>query len=459
MRRIISTISFKLARSILAASVVFSGFTADAWAANPNLIRDAEIESLMRLYSKPIFKAAGINPAAVRVYLIADPSINAFVAGGQRVFINTGLITRSPTPSAVIGVIAHESGHIAAGDLAKMNSLAQRASVEAIIGMLAGAAVIVGGAASGNPDAARAGTGIIIGSQNSAGRGFLTYQRAMEATADQSALKYLKATGQSPKGMLDLFNVLSNEAIASLQGADPYAYSHPLPLDRIQTLEQQAKQSPYFDKPDDPALVLRHKLAQAKLAGFMLPAQTVFQKYPTSDNSLPARYARAIALFRRGDLKNALPVIDSLTAELPQDPYFWELKAQAYLENGQANQGLPAIEKARQLLPNNGLLEVLNAQILLGNENPANADAAIRLLQTARREEPDMPIIYKFMAQAYALKQDVPRAELASAEYAFATGDRKLALDKAKTLQNRFPKGSPEWLRTNDLMNFAGRKG
>jgi predicted Zn-dependent protease len=458
MRRILGNFKFKLARSVLAASVLFSSLTVNAGADGPNLIRDAEIEGLMRLYSRPIFKAAGINPSSVRVYLIADPSINAFVAGGQRIFIHTGLISRSPTPNAVIGVLAHESGHIAGGHLAKMNSVAQRASVEAIIGMLAGAAVMVGGAVSGNTDAARAGSGIMLGSQSSVGRGMLTYQRGMESTADQSALKYLNATGQSPKGMLDLFDLLSHEAIASLHGADPYAYSHPMPMERIQALEQSAKASPYFNKPDDPRLVLRHKLAQAKLSGFLQAPQIVFQQYPTSDTSLPARYARSIAMFRRGDLKNALPVIDSLTAELPQDPYFWELKAQAYLENGQADKGLPAIQKARQLLPDNGLLEVLNAQILLGSENPAHADAAIKLLQVAKGQEPDMPVIYKYMAQAYALKQDVPRAELASAEYAFATGDKKLALDKAKALQTQFKTGSPEWLRAQDLLTFAGRK-
>lgn len=458
MRRILGNFKFKLARSVLAASVLFSSLTVNARADGPNLIRDAEIEGLMRLYSRPIFKAAGINPSSVRVYLIADPTINAFVAGGQRIFIHTGLISRSPTPNAVIGVLAHESGHIAGGHLAKMNSVAQRASVEAIIGMLAGAAVMVGGAVSGNTDAARAGSGIMLGSQSSVGRGMLTYQRGMESTADQSALKYLNATGQSPKGMLDLFDLLSHEAIASLHGADPYAYSHPMPMERIQALEQSAKASPYFNKPDDPRLVLRHKLAQAKLSGFLQAPQIVFQQYPTSDTSLPARYARSIAMFRRGDLKNALPVIDSLTAELPQDPYFWELKAQAYLENGQADKGLPAIQKARQLLPDNGLLEVLNAQILLGSENPAHADAAIKLLQVAKGQEPDMPVIYKYMAQAYALKQDVPRAELASAEYAFATGDKKLALDKAKALQTQFKTGSPEWLRAQDLLTFAGRK-
>jgi predicted Zn-dependent protease len=424
----------------------------------PNLIRDAEIEGLMRLYAKPIFKAAGINPAAVKVYLIADPSINAFVAGGQRVFIHTGLITRSDTPNQVIGVLAHETGHIAGGHLARMNSELQRASTEQIIGMLVGAAAIVGGAMAGNGEAAKAGQGVMMGSQGLAQRGFLSYQRAMESTADQSALKYLNATGQSAKGMLTLFNLLANESLASTRNADPYVFSHPMPFDRIRALEIETKKSPDFDKADDPALVLRHQLAKAKLAGFMLPSQQVFQRYPSSNTSLPSRYARAIAMFRRGDLKNALPIIDSLTDELPQDPYFWELKAQAYLENGQPAQGIPAINKARALLPNNSLLEILNAQILLGNESPANADAAITLLRKAKQTEADIPDIYKYMARAYALKNDIPRAELATAEYAWLTGDKPLAIEKATSAQNFFKHGSPEWLRANDLLNFANKK-
>jgi predicted Zn-dependent protease len=424
----------------------------------PNLIRDAEIEGLLRLYSRPIFKAAGINPAAVKVYVIADPSINAFVAGGQRVFIHTGLITRSDSPNQVIGVLAHETGHIAGGHLARMNSEIQHASAQQIIGMLVGAAAVVGGALAGSGEAAQAGQGIVMGSQGLAQRGFLAYQRGMESTADQSALKYLSATGQSAKGMLTLFNTLASESIATTNGADPYAYSHPMPFDRIRALEIEAKKSAYFDKPDDAALMLRHQLAKAKLAGFMQSSQLVFQRYPSSDNSLPSRYARAIAMFRRGDLKNAIPVIDTLTTDLPADPYFWELKAQAYLENGEAAKGIPAINKARSLLPNNSLLEVLNAQILLGNEQPANAEAAIVLLRKARQTEPDMADIYKYLARAYALKNDIPRAELATAEYAWLTGDKGLAIEKANSAQNFFKHGSPEWLRANDLLNFANKK-
>ncbi|MDE2445042.1 MAG: M48 family metallopeptidase [Alphaproteobacteria bacterium] len=425
---------------------------------SPNLIRDAEIEGLMRLYSRPIFKAAKLNPDAVKVYLIADPRINAFVAGGQRIFINTGLITRSATPNEVIGVLAHESGHIAGGHLAKMNRAMADASTEQLIGMLVGVAAIAGGIAAGNNDAARAGQGVMIGSQGLGQRSFLAYQRGMEATADESALKYLSATGQSAKGMLTLFRTLANESLASTANADPYLYSHPMPFDRIRTLEAKVKASPFYAKTDDPALLLRHNLAKAKLVGFMEPAQTVFQRYPSSDTSLPARYARAIAMFRRGDLQNAIPVIDGLTQDLPQDPYFWELKAQAYLENGKPALGLPAIRKARSLLPSNALLMVLQSQILLATDNAAQADEAISLLKLAKKQESDMPAIYKYQGQAYALKKDFAHAELALAKFAWLTGDKKMAVEKATRVQNFYKHGTPEWLEANDILTFSSKK-
>ena len=446
--------SYATAATVLLNSVVF----ARAEGAGPNLIRDAEIEGLMRLYSKPIFKAAGLNPDSVKVYLIADPRINAFVAGGQRVFIHTGLITRSDSPNSVIGVLAHETGHIAGGHLAKMNSALAQASTEQLIGTLVGMAAMVGGAVSGNGDAAKAGQGIVMGSQGLGQRSFLSYQRGMEATADESALKYLAATGQSGKGMLDLFRVLANESLASTSKADPYLFSHPMPFDRIRALEASVKASSYYAKPDDPALLLRHKLAQAKLSGFMDSAQIVFQKFPSSDTSLPARYARGIAMFRRGDLKNAIPVIDGLTKDLPQDPYFWELKAQAYLENSRPREGLPAIRKARSLLPNNALLMVLEAQILLGTDDPSLADDALKVLRLAKKTESDMPTIYKYQGQAYAMKKDYPRAELSTAKFAWLTGDKKLAIEKATKVQAFYKHGTPEWLEANDILTFANKK-
>ncbi len=190
----------------------------------------------------------------------------------------------------------------------------------------------------------------------------------------------------------------------------------------------------------------------------MEPPQRVFQRYPTSDTSLAGRYARSIAMFRRGDIQNAMPIIDSLTKDLPDNPYFWELKAQAYMENGQAAKGIPAIKRARDLLPNNGLLTELHASMLLATEDVSQADQALSLLRLAKKTEPDMPAIYKDMARAYGLKGDVARADLATAEFYYATGDRDLALKKARLAQQRFAKGTPEWLRANDLVTFAASK-
>ncbi len=422
------------------------------------LIRDAEIEGLLRLYAKPIFKVAGLSSSSVRVYVIANPQINAFVSGGQRMFVHTGLFTQSKTPNEVIGVIAHETGHIAGGHLARMTDQLKRASVESIVGMLIGAAATVGGAASGSREAAKVGQGIIMGSQGAAQRGFLSYQRSMEASADEAALRYLAATKQSAKGMLTMFDRLSRLSLASTQGADPYLFSHPMPLDRVRTLEERAKAAPSFSSVDSPALQLRHDLVKAKLSGFMDSPQRVFQLYPKSDMSLPARYARAIAMFRRGDIANALPVIDSLTDDLPKNPYFWELKGQALLENGQAKRAIPALLEARKLLPQQALFQILEAEAHLSAKPPDGAVSALRLLIQAQRLEPDNPQVYKLLAQGYAQKGDVPRAELATADFAVLTGDRELAIEKASFAQTQFKQGTAEWLRADDILSATRRK-
>jgi predicted Zn-dependent protease len=452
-----------LARVIAVVTAVTTVFVGEATAQNSAsrsipLIRDAEIEGLLRLYTRPIFKAAGINPKAVKVYVINDPRINAFVAGGQRIFVNTGLLLESDTPNETIGVLAHETGHIAGGHLARMGVEIDSANYTAIIGMLLGLATIAGGIAAGSSEAAQAGQGIMAGTKGLAQRNFLTYARGMEASADQAALKYLNATGQSAKGMITLFDKLARENLVVLANADPYVMSHPMPMDRIATLEQAAKESPYYNVKDSPALMLRHDLAKAKIIGYSGGPQAVMQRYPSSDQSMPARYARAIALFRKGDIKNALPVIDSLTAELPENPYFWELKGQALLENGRAAEAMAPVKKALELLPKNGLIQILAAQALIDTEKPANAKEAVKLLRQAQRSEGDTPQTYMLLARAYAQTGDIARAELATAESALLRGDKKLALEKAKSAQSRFKTGTPEWIRANDVLTFAGRK-
>lgn len=431
-----------------------------AQAAKPGglpLIRDSEIEELMRVYTRPIFKAAGINEGAVRVYLIQDSSINAFVAGGQRIFINTGLLVQAKTPNQVIGVLAHETGHISGGHLARMGQQIDKASTTAIIAMLLGAAATVGGVAAGQDGAAKAGQGLLLGSQQLVQRNLLAYARAQEASADQAALKYLNATQQSGKGMLELFQVLANQSLGSLRNVNPYVLSHPMPLDRIRTLEQNVKASPYYDKADEAGLLLRHKLIQAKLVGFTEGTQQVFRRYPKSDNSLPARYARAIAAFRVGDLNAAMPDIEALLEAQPANPYFWELKGQALLEGGRPAQAVPALQQAVKLAPNAGLIQILLAQALL-NSGTGNGAQALQALQLARRTEAGNAQLWRQMALAYGQTGDIARAELSTAEAALLSGDREVATEKAKSALKAFPEGSPEWLRANDILNFTAQK-
>jgi predicted Zn-dependent protease len=418
-------------------------------------IRDAEIEGLMRIYTRDVFKAAGLAPGAVHVYLINSSSINAFVAEGQRIFIHTGLLQQSKTPNEVIGVLAHETGHIAGGHLARMNNELAKASNMAIVSALLGAAAVVGAAMAGSSSGTQTGQALIMGGQSMAQRSMLAYARAQEASADQAAASYLQKTGQSGRGMLDLFQTLANQSIASTRYVSPYALTHPMPLERIRNLEQIVKKSPYFDKPDPTALLLRHELMQAKLFGFLNSAQVVYQKYPPSDRSLPARYARAIAAFRIGDLANAVPEIDTLIAEVPKNPYFWELKGQALLEGGRPAEAIAPLKEAVRLLPHNGLVNLMLAQSLVGTERPDDARAALAVLKVVQRAEPTMSRVHLLRAQAQARLGNIALAELSTAEAAALKGDKKLATEKAQRALKSFAEGSPEWLKANDILNYT----
>ena len=454
IRQARKTVAVLCAALILTISIPAPG----AMARGLRFIRDAEIEGLIRLYTRPIFKAAGLNRRAVHVYLINDPSINAFVAGGQRIFIHTGLLQQASTPNEVIGVLAHETGHIAGGHLARRGLQIDKASNLAIISMLLGAAAAVGGGLSGSGSAAQAGQGIMLGGQNLAQRNILAYVRVQESSADQAAVKFLNRTGQSAKGMLDLFYKLYNRSLGSLRFTDPYTRSHPMPLTRIRHLERLAKKSPYYRRKDPPAVMLRHKLMQAKLAGFLSAPRLVYRKYPRSDRSAPARYARAIVAFRTGDTRNALPVIDSLIRDIPSDPYFWELKGQALLEGGNPRQAIAPLRKALKKSGGNGLIGILLAKAYLGVGGKGNAKAALKVLTVAKRRENGEAELHSLAARAYAVLGNFGKAELETAEVALRRGDRQLAVKKAKSAMKRLKRGTPGWQRAKDVMTFAKRK-
>ena len=414
------------------------------------LIRDAEIETLLREYTQPIFRAAGLTGANIRIVLINDKSFNAFVVDGRRIFVNTGALSESTTPNQIIGVLAHETGHIAGGHLSRIRDELARLQTAALIGMLLGAAAMAAG--GGSSGAGQAGVAMITGSQQFATRSLLSYQRAHEEQADRAAVKFLAATGQSAKGMYETFKRFADQSMFTARYADPYAQSHPMPTERIAALTEISRSSPNWEKKDPPELQARHDMMRAKLSGFMEPPQTVARRYPLSDTSLPARYARAISAYRHSDLRVAIAQIDQLIATQPNNPYFYELKGQALLEGSRPAEAIAPLRHAVQLASQPTLIQLMLGQALVATNDPKYAEEAITILRNALAREPDAPQAYQQLAMAYGRKGDVAQADLASAQAAFSRGDIKTARELAARAKTRLQVGSPGWVRADDIV-------
>jgi len=416
------------------------------------LIRDAEIEQLLRDYSQPILRSAGLSQQNVRIVIINDRSFNAFVMDGRRIFMNAGAIMEATTPNQVIGVLAHETGHIAGGHLSRMRQELANAQTQSIIAMILGVGAAVAAARSGgnagNPSAA------ILGPQEAIRRSLLSYVRSQEEQADRAGVKYLTATGQSPRGMYETFKKLADQFLFLTHGADPYTQSHPLPQERVTALEALAKSSPTWEKRDSADLQMRHDLARAKLYGFLDRGDSLARRYPAGDSSLAARYARAIAAYRHSDLRGAIAQIDALIQIQPNNPYFHELKGQALLEGGRPAEAVAPLRRAIQLAPQPALIQVMLAQALNAIKSPANAEEAVVLLRTALSREPELPEGYTQLAMAYGHKGDLAQADLASAQAAFTRGDASTARQLAARAKSRFPVGSPGWVKADDIVSF-----
>src|ERR1700733_13172364 len=272
----------------------------------PAILRDTESEQLLRDYTRPILRAAGLEKQNIQVTIINESVFNAFVADGHRIFVNYGALMQSETPNQIIGVLAHETGHLAGGHLAKLHEQLERAQTQAVIAMLLGAGALAAGAKGGNGNGglADAGAAAIVGPQEMIRRSLLSYVRGQEENADRAGVKFLTATGQSAKGMYDTFKRFTNDSLFAAHGADPYVQSHPMPAERVAALEEFAHSSPYWDKKDDPALQLPHDMVRAKISAFMERQDKVYRRYPLSNTSLPARYAHAITTYLHGDLHN-----------------------------------------------------------------------------------------------------------------------------------------------------------
>jgi predicted Zn-dependent protease len=283
-------------------------------------------------------------------------------------------------------------------------------------------------------------------------RTLISYVRQQEENADRAGVKFLNATGQSAKGMYETFKRFTNDSLFAAHGADPYVQSHPMPAERVAALEEMARSSPNWDKKDDQALQLRHDMVRAKISAFMERQDTVYRRYPMSNDTLPGRYAHAITTYLHGDLRSALAQIDALIQLQPNNPYFHELRGQALLEGGKPADAIAPLRKAVQLSNNAPLIEMLLGQALVASNNNAYTEEAIAILRAAVGRETEAPLGYTQLAMAYGRKGDYAQADLASAQAAYLRGDNKTARDLASRAKTRFAIGTPGWVKADDIV-------
>jgi predicted Zn-dependent protease len=420
-----------------------------------SIIRDAEIERLIRDYARPIIKASGLGKGAIDIVLVNDSSFNAFVTG-RRMFIHTGAILKAETPGEIIGVIAHETGHMAGGHQFRLRQRAETAEKLAVLSTILGMGVTVAGAATKNDGLAGVGGGIAAGGVEAAGRSLLSYQRGEEMTADRSAIEYLNKTQQSAAGLLRTLERFADALSLSGARVDPYRISHPLPQERISNLQALAQESPYFDRQDPPELQVRHEMARAKIAVYTIGGNVVPRLFRKDPKGVGARYGMALSAFLYGSPKAALAKTDALIKEMPGNPYLYELRGDTLIKLNKAADAALAYQKAMKLDPERSpMLQTGYGQALL---LAGKAEAAKKALNAAIARDKDNSAAYQFLAQAYGQTGDVANAELATADMHFYGGDMKQARVFAARAQRQFKTGSPAWLRAEDIIKYKAKR-
>jgi len=407
------------------------------------------MERVLKGYEDPIATAAGLDPQAIKIYIVNDSSINAFVAEGQNIFINTGLFLQLKTPNQVIGVMAHETGHIAGGHLIRDTSAMQKASVPMLIGMAVGIAAMIAGQGE-------AGMGAMMLGEQAAMSQFFAFSRVQEATADQMGQRFLRATHQSGEGMVEVFEKMANDAAMAGAYKNPFITTHPADRDRIDLLQREADASPYRDVKDSPETVHEFHMIQAKLFGYLSKPEYVLTRYPLSDTSEEARYARAIAYFQKPDLKLALSEINSLIKDEPKNPYFYEVLGQIYVSMGQPEKGIGPYQKSVDAQPDAPLLRVALASAQLATDRPQLAKPALDNLKVALQQENDDTFAWYETAAAYSALNNQPMADLSTAEEYYNAGVMGKAVYFAKRASLKLAQGSPDWERANDILVAAG---
>lgn len=415
-----------------------------ARAASISLIRDAEIEATLEQITGPILEAAGLGRNSVRIYIVRDTQLNAFVAGGMNLFLNTGLLMRTEHAGQLAGVIAHEVGHIAGGHLSRVGGAQRRAAAEMILATVLGAAAAVAGAPS-------LGTAIITGGQSYAQSGLMRFSRSQEQAADQAAVSYLDRVGISAAGLAEFFRVLENQNVLAVSRTNPYLQTHPLTRDRIIFIENRVAGEGEGVGDVPAGWPLAHGRMVVKLQAFLLDPREMLQRYQ-GDDSLLGRYATTIALYRLPDLPAALEGIEALLAEHPDDPYFHELKGQMLFENGRIEEAIPPYRKAVELKPDAPMLRIGLAQALIESDAPGANAEAIAHLEEAVAREPTNASAWRLLGIAQGRTGLEGISNLSLAEYALLIGKQDDARLYARRAEGKIDPSDPAWLRLQDVL-------
>jgi len=410
----------------------------------PSVLRDTETERLFKDMSRPIIVAAGLDPNSVNVVLLNDPEINAFVATGQTVYVQSGLLEATDNLNQLQGVVAHELGHVVAGDAIRSGEGAKRATAISILSLVLGAAAMAAGAGD-------AGMGIMMAGQRAAEGDFMAFTRAQEATADASASRFLSKAGISGKGILDFFGKLQNQEYRlAIYSKDSFDRTHPLNSERITALGQVLRTDPAYSKATDPALEARFQRVKAKLIGYVDPKLAV-TKYPESDHSVPAHYARAYAYHLGGYPQKAEAEANALLAIDPHDPYFLELKGQILLEDGKPLEAIPPLREAVDRSGNAPMIAAMLGHALVETEDSKNFAEAKQILKVAVNKDNQDPFAWYQLGIIYDREGDPARAALATAERSNLENQPKMALATAQMAMKGIPPGTPDYLRAQDI--------
>ena len=432
-----------------AAALIGTGMP--AFAQGIHILRDTETEEMLKSYQETLSKAAGLAPGAVHVWLVGDNNINAFAAEGQNMFILSGIILSMKTPNELIGVMAHETGHIKAGHLIRGQVGMEKATIPMLLSMVVGIAAMMAGAGE-------AGMVIMGAGQAMAQAQFAQFSRVQESTADQIALQLLLATRQSPMGIYNTFSRFAQEEAQSAYKIDPYAVDHPVGQERLADIQQKVDASPFRDVKDSPQVTHTFEMVQAKLAGFTLPVKEGLDRYPVSNTSDVARYARTMLYLRQPQLTKALAEAASLIKDEPNNPYFYEVQGQIYLSMARPGDAIPAYQKAVNLKPQAPGLRQELAVAQLATDRADMSQAALSNLKAASLVENDDVFTWYETAQAYSNLKNTPMANLSTAESLYAAGAMKQAALFASRARRDLTQGSADWERANDIMGALGAR-